>query len=312
MFETLIIPVISYGCQVWIHNTQLFKLISAGQLLAKGKDSLKKIATDAVERLHLKLIKWTLRLNRRAANLPCWGDSGRFPIVIKLLKQSFNYYQRLEQLNVTNSPHLVRHAFAEQRNLKLPWYSAWERYISNLKLDGVPSATSITASSKHMFEDLWLSAVTTSSKLQFYTTVKKHIGFEPYLSVPILKHRQAVAKLRSSNHKFNRETGRYMKNRSNVDDEQGTWSKSCKICSGVDAELLCHLPFFNAILEDEHHILVSCPLYHHVRVSLNDHIKSAIVTWDPGPLMTLFNDSNINSFAWYVHRIFVTRFPKRD
>ena len=312
LFDALIIPVISYGCQVWICDTQLFKLISSGQLKSKGNDSLKKIASDAVEKLQLKLIKWTLGLQKRAANLPCWGDSGRFPVVIKLLKQSFNYYQRLEKLNSTNSPRLVRHAFAEQRKLGLPWFSTWQSFIGNLSLnDDQHSALHITESSKRAFEELWLTSARASSKLQFYTTVKQSIGFEPYLSVPVFKHRKALAKLRSSNHKFNRETGRYMKNRTAMDDQQGTWSKSCKICSEEDAQFLCHLPFFEALLEDEHHILVSCPLYHHIRVALDDCTKSTIVAWDPEHLWTLFSSSCVGNFARYVHKIFATRFPEK-
>ena len=313
LFDSLIIPVLSYGCQMWIHNTQLFQLISTGKLLSNGIDSLKKIATDPIERIHIKMLKWSLGLQKRATNLPCWGDSGRFPVIIKLLKQSFNFYKRLEQFDIDDSPRLVRHAFAEQRYLKLPWYSSWQSYTTNLDLekDATVTATSITNSSKRLFEELWSSATTTSSKLQFYSSLKGSIALEPYLSLPIMKHRQAVAKLRASNHRFNRETGRYPKNRSEFDDDRGTWSKSCKFCSDDDAELLCHLPFHEPLLEDEHHIMVACPLYYYERFGLNDTIKSALVSWEPEMLTTLFNESNIESVAWFIYRIFKIRFPDK-
>jgi hypothetical protein len=311
LFDSLIVPVASYGCQTWIHNTSLFKLIAAGVLCKDEKNSLKRIAADPIERIHLKLLKWSLGLNKKATNLPCWGDSGRFPLVITQIKQAFGYYKRLEKLDCPDTPCLVGHAFAEQRQLILPWFNAWQKFTSNVNLTTASSPTTVRESTKAIFKELWFSACSVSSKLQLYTAVKKTIGYEPYLSIKVFKQRQAIAKLRCSNHKLNRETGRYGIIRSHTDRENATWNKCCKICCGDDAELLCHQPFSDPILEDEQHVLVSCPLYHHVRTRLDDETKSLVVAWEVESLEKLFCKPHIIHFSWFTSKIFRIRFPQQ-
>ena len=74
---------------------------------------------------------------------------------------------------------------------------------------------------------------------------------------------------------------------------------------------LLYLPFAEEpILEDEHHVLSSCPSYHHLRLQLSDHIKSSLLAWDER-VPTLFDEPTVHEFALYVHKIFQLRFPKR-
>ena len=89
------------------------------------------------------------------------------------------------------------------------------------------------------------------------------------------------------------------------------WNGSCKHCCNQEVELLQQLPFAETpILEDERHILASCPAYHHLRLQLNDHIKSTLVAWDER-ITSLFEESSMTEFGLYVHKIFRERFPKR-
>ena len=50
------------------------------------KEVLSTIAQDPMENLHLSLLKWTLGVRKRTANIPIWGDSGRCPIGIQMIK----------------------------------------------------------------------------------------------------------------------------------------------------------------------------------------------------------------------------------
>ena len=124
-----------------------------------------------------------------------------------------------------------------------------------------------------------------NSKLRFYNIVKSEITFQPYLTINEYERRRALAQLRSSNHRLNCETGRYDLNKSpkyhsKLELDNKLWRKCCKISCGPQAETLSHLPFFEPIIEDEHHFLETCPLYQNTRLQLNDTIKSAIVSWD--------------------------------
>ena len=311
LFDALIVPVFSYGCQVWLYCTYLFKLITNGQINKDPKNSLKKIAKDPTERIHLKLLKWTLGVNKKASNIGCWGDSGRMPMVLQLVKQTFDFQKRLEALDQNDSSCLVRHAYVDQRDLGLPWFAALQSYLHNGSLTANSPSVAVREATKHIFEELWLSSVTNSSKLKFYSMVKFDVGYEPYLSLADPNKRKVIAKLRTSNHRLNNETGRYINTKSPSSADTILWKKCCKICSSNDAEYLASLPFFEPILEDEQHVLVSCPLYHHVRLSLPDEIKSTVISWEPGKLVTLFSDLFVKSFATYMVKLFHLRFPRK-
>ena len=50
------------------------------------RDVMAAIARDPMEKLHLSLLKWTLGVRKRTTNIPIWGDCGRFPIGISMIK----------------------------------------------------------------------------------------------------------------------------------------------------------------------------------------------------------------------------------
>ena len=67
LFGTLIQPIVSYGCQVWLPETWYVKYMT-GQT---RPNSLQKIAKDPLEVLHLTFLKWTLGVNRKTSTLQC-------------------------------------------------------------------------------------------------------------------------------------------------------------------------------------------------------------------------------------------------
>ena len=115
LFGTLIQPVVSYGCQVWLPETWFVKYMT-GQTRT---NSLQNIAKAPLEVLHLTFLKWTLGVNRKSSNAAVWGDSGKYPLALELTKQVFCYYERLQKLELEGSDSLVRHAYSEQRYLNL-------------------------------------------------------------------------------------------------------------------------------------------------------------------------------------------------
>ena len=94
--------------------------------------------------------------------------------------------------------------------------------------------------------------------------------------------------------------------------ENTVWRKCCKVCCSEDAQALSHLPFFQPIIEDEQHVLGTCPKYHHLRMQLEDDIKSLIISWDTKELPKLFNETNVLKFSRFVRKIFKIRFPNED
>ena len=109
----------SYGCQVWLPETWYVKYMT-GQT---RPNSLQNIAKDPLEVLHLTFLKWTLGVNGKTSNAAVWGDCGKYPLALELTKQVYCYYERLQKLELEGSDSLVRHAYSEQRHLKLAWYN---------------------------------------------------------------------------------------------------------------------------------------------------------------------------------------------
>ena len=326
LFDALLLPVASYGSPVWMHRTMFVKEILSNRWQTNPNECLKRMARDPIERLHLKFLKWSLGIHKKASNIFCWGDTGRCPVIQKISKQAVDYFQRLNSMRLDNINSLARHSFEEQRNLNLPWYenmvtllsdsqSAWGNTDSRLRT----SSTAVKEILRNKFNIAWNTALTSSSKLEFYRQLKNEPCFESYLDIRNRAVRKSLAQLRSSSHRLNIETARYLdynvhgvsKSKSKISLSK-EWSRCCKFCCTPDVELLQQLPFAEKpIVEDERHVLVSCPAYHHLRIKLNDHIKSSILAWDER-VPSLFEVNTHDELGLYVHRIFQQRFPKQN
>ena len=323
LFDSLLLPVVSYGGPVWLHRTKFVKEIISNRWQSNPTESLRKMAGDPIEQLHLKFLKWALGLHKKSSNIFCWGDTGRCPLIQTISKQAADYFQRLNAMSQDNIESLARHSFEEQKKLKLPWYENMvtlfnQQSLSKTNTDGVPTANgrAVKETLKDHFQTAWSNALADSSKLEFYRQVKHELAFECYLDIRNREVRKSLAQLRSSSHRLNIETARYLNYNTNGASKTKTslskeWSRSCKLCCTSEVELLQQLPFSEEpIIEDERHVLVSCPAYHHLRIKLSDPIKSSILAWDDR-IRHLFDISSQEEFGLYVHRIFQQRFPKQ-
>ena len=69
LFDSLILPIASYGCQVWFTETWLVKNLTEN---ATGS-LLKSSAKDPIERIHLSFLKWNLGVGSKTSNAAIWG-----------------------------------------------------------------------------------------------------------------------------------------------------------------------------------------------------------------------------------------------
>ena len=312
LFDALILPVVAYGCQTWLQETNFVKAVING---ANRKVILQKLATDPLEKLHLRFLKWTLQVHKKCSNLACYGDAGRFPLVIQLTKQVISYFNRLQALDQARSNSLVRHAFAEQRTNKFTWY---QNTIKIMEVAGHHHQTSsacpahIKSKLQQYFNVLWETERHTSSKLSYYNQVKitPHVHYEDFLDLACGEDRKCLMRLRSSSHRLNCETGRYVTDKE-LTKSSGTksWYKRCEFCTTEETKWLSNLPFCNIIQEDEHHVLISCPRYHQLRTELQEDTKSLLLRNEEHN--KLYKEPHVNSFSRYVTRIFRERFPKK-
>ena len=221
-------------------------------------------------------------------------------------------------MSTTNCDHLVRHAFEEQKSSALPWYKNMSELMNLAQSDNFNATrrgASVKAQLEKLFHQVWGRVADESSKLKFYRQVKEVPSLEAYLSIPNRDVRKSVARLRSSSHRLNVETARYnyttqRLSKSTCYIDNTTWLKSCNTCCDENAMGLLQLPFAeDPIIEDERHILATCPAYHHLRLGASDYILSTLLAWEKR-LPTLFEVPCIDEFSALIHKIFLTRFPK--
>ena len=304
LFDALVLPVVSYGCNVWLPYTNLIK-----DLGANGELSLGKIAQDPLERVQLSFLKWTMSVGKYTSNAAIWGDTGRCPLGIELVGQVYNYFDRLEQMDKDGSPALVRHAFAEQKLQNMCWYNRLKQLhekLGNLPGEVPESPLAIKKALKEMFIGKWEADRHENAKLGFYNAVKKNFCCEQYLCMDLNSNQsKRIAQIRSSSHRFNIEAGRHgSAKRSNI------LHRLCYQCGDeATIELLAELPFFEPIKEDELHVLRHCPMYNDLRDQLSEKTKTSLLNDD---LTSLFEDRRMTQdIAKMLVRVDVRRFPKK-
>lgn len=309
LFDALILPVASYGSQVWLPSTGAIKAFLSEK---PSNEILKAVAADPLERIHLTFLKWTLGVGKRTSNAAIWGDTGRLPLAISQIKHLIQYAWRLCDMVKTDSPSLARFAFEEQCNLQLPWFrhlTGMYELCTGKKFDPDGkrlSPAALTTNLTKVFIRTWEESRVSNRKLQFYNAIKTEFGLEAYLWP---SHRmeskevKRVAQLRSSSHGYGVETGRWANKRNSAT------ARLCPSCCDLKAlELMTELPFFDPIVENEEHILRTCPAYHDLRLRLSHTNKTCLFA----EIRQMFHPEHIIETARYIRRIHERRHPKKE
>ena len=301
LIDSLVKPVATYGCPVWLPSTSLIKTI-----VTNTPDSRKTLpkagAKDPLEVTHLRMLKWILGVHRRTNNNFCYGDTGRTPLAISVLPQCISYFLRASQAVDGDVNSLLHHTFSEQKRLKLTWYKTWSQLVneSSTAMPNLPPTVAAQKYYSHLFTTHWKDELKQQSKMSFYSKIKFDFGEEPYLQLQNRTLRQNIAKLRSSSHDLRVETSRYNK--------KSVSFKVCKFCCTTDDNTLESfeaLPFFETpIIESEEHVINECPLYNSHRLNLSDNLKSLIMLKEYGVIMA---SHHAEEFGRYLTNCFRTR-----
>ena len=267
LFDSLIKPILLYGCQVLAPHTSTFKNIAQSNYTLTDEKYFNYIQNDTYEKFHLKFLKWACGVHRKACNLGLWGDTGRIPLITNAIKLSIDYFDRAENSNPAS---LLYKSFTEQKHLNLEWFTNLTLMKQNF-CHGNLNRVSINAikNLRNQFVLNWNSALQKSTKLDFYKSIKTEFKREPYLRIKEFKHRSNVTKVRISAHQFKIEVGRYTIPLTPRND------RFCDYC--------CHV---NAIrnVESELHIINDCELY----TSLRQKIRTEITR----PLLNIIKQSD--------------------
>ena len=259
LFQTLVQPIIGYGCEVW-----------SPFLLNKLNNSNFLSLCDKLpgESLHIKFCKGILGVHNKSTNHAVRGELGSFPLLIHMISLSIKYWWKLNVKCHKGSSDLVTDALIDNRRLHSSGTLSWSSGIFNClkminRLDIWDKPNVITLSNfddivhsgiKEVYSDLWVKQITCyQAKLRTFCLFKKTFSLENYVMMMNRSSRVSFCKLRISAHQLMIEKGRHF----NIKPED----RICKLCDSND-------------VEDEFHFVMKCSFYNDLRVRLLDNFRS--------------------------------------
>ena len=195
-------------------------------------------------------------VNKNAVNIACRAEMGRNPIKLTIDKKIFKYYDRLNNLPETS---IAKQALLISKQLHQNGVNCYVSKISKL-LENIDDTNTINVSNisstslktintklRVKYETFYKEKLSNSAKLKFLSSLKLTAENTSYLNdVKNVFFRNALTRLRISNHCLLIETGRYIQPKLDRD------KRTCPHC-------------LNNEIEDETHFLFNCSLYDYNR-----------------------------------------------
>ena len=260
LFDTQVKPIMLYACETWTESLKYEENIT---------DMIRK---SNLEKFHISVLKRLLGVHKKTTNISVLLETGRHPVTLSAHFQAVKYFLRLPS---TTKQSLLSIYFENEKGPPQHNTNNFMKYISS-KLNKIGMTNiwneqmiqgkdfskdrKLIASIKTRLKDIssqtMISTLTTNQgKLTFLSLSKNNHYFESYLNINNFEHRRAIAKIRTSSHKLEVETGRWR----GVSRDQ----RICKNCT------------LNKV-EDENHFLFECGMHVTERKELYNMIKAKI------------------------------------
>ena len=184
LFDALVKPVISYGCELWVDEP----------------------ATKSLEAIHRSFLKSLLGISDTTPSRIVLAEFGRFPLLLFWRQQALKYKARLSTLlpsRLLSSAYFVQQALSSR-------HKCWLRKLQNWDSEGEGGAQPDIASMQKLFLDSPGGGNRLANYLRLYST--SAYGFQSYLSlVNNVQLRKCLSRFRCSNHCLEIENGRRTK-----------------------------------------------------------------------------------------------------
>ena len=251
IFDTQIRPILEYGSPIWFTN----KLIHI----------LEKVQTDFLKR--------SLGVGKSTPHLALYGDTNKFPLLIRQRYAFLKYWTRLTQMPDGS---ILSNIYKEHLNLNSPYI---RKVGSTLGAAGVISTNLPIVTEKntafflrvirHNFEFLhktkWYNEINDSNKnpmLRFYKTIKSSFGQESYIKlISDRKIQTYISKFRLSSHCLRIHTGRHERDKNGKNTPSN--ERLCQSCKA-------------GLIDNELHLFTNCQTHTFERNILKNTIDSLI------------------------------------
>ena len=206
LFDKMIKPILLYGAEVWGFGN-----------------------CDVIERIHLKYLKYILKLKKSTPSYMIYGELGILPITLEIRHRVLTYWCKiitdctLEPLVTQKlSTYVYSIIYSMHRNKKLNslWLNSVENSLCSLGFSGVWESQNVnnpkwlTAALKQKLKDQyiqdWLAVLSASSSSNNYKLVKTTFERSAYLHlIPDYMSKTLLA-FRTRNHRLPVEVGRWI------------------------------------------------------------------------------------------------------
>ena len=228
IFDTLVKPILLYASDFW--------------------GILKFPKNNPIENVHIKFCKELLKVQKQTTNIGVLLELGQIPISIFAIKNAIKNWVRISN---TEKKELLNASYLNSISEDLSWPTQIKNVLSrNGMFDhfitkDINTHVRIFQRLSDLFhQNAFHQIGIASSKLRTYNLIKTNIGYENYLDeIQNLKHRNALTKLRLSNHNLMIEKGRH--NKTEIEN---------RFC-----------PFCLNLVEDEIHFLLICKTFREIR-----------------------------------------------
>ena len=277
IFNSLVTPVASYGCPVWLPNIIPKKYFEKCDIL----EYFGKLQCEALQQ---KCARITLSVHNKTPRLAVLGELGIYPLLLHFLSLCFNY--KLSLLSRRSSNVLIGHALSDFEELTNQgqdcWLSRINKMEANLKIPSniffnKISGKKILLCLRGKFDRYYLHKIKeikmgedmiNHNKLRTYQSFKSSFTQEPYLTLVRNRNQRChLTRLRVSSHFLGIETGRFKTPVTPIH------KRTCQYCKIGSPSLSPQLP---SPIDDEFHFLVQCPLFSNERSILFEKLGSLI------------------------------------
>ena len=227
LFETLILPILTYGSDVWGSN---------------------KSTLTILDRVFLRFIRCTLGIECTTSNIIVLGECGRMPPSVMCTINTLCFFNRL---NCMDDDSLVKQVYMELQRLTEHGFDTWvsslrklaDSYQLNAYVDPNKFRQECKIKVRSRFVDQWtadMNDINSYPILITYRHIKVSFRTEPYIClVKDKRYRHAIPRLRCSSHMLHIEKGRYTRPKTPLNERLG---------------YSCHC------IEDELHLVTACSI----------------------------------------------------
>ena len=231
LFDNTILPILTYSAEVW------------------GYESI-----DLLEKIHNEFLRKIFNLRKSSPLYMIYAEFGRYPIDLTIKCRMIAYWNRL----ITGKPDKLAYLIFKYM-LNLPNFeSKWINYVKNiftqtgrnyiwLNQDQIQNKNikyTIKGILLDQYQQTWHTSLQNSTKGLNYSIFKDKIELEKYL-ITLTKYESSLfIKLRTGNHFFPNETGRWT--------NQDINERTCPHCTCRD-------------VADEFHYMLICPFFNEHR-----------------------------------------------